>query len=86
MSVHVQGKADAAVRCARLAYGIERRGHVMLNQFSRTQLIFGAEGMERLYRARVAVFGIGGVGGYTVEGWRAAASARSISSTTTASA
>ena len=39
----------------------------MLNQFSRTQLIFGAEGMERLYRARVAVFGIGGVGGYTVE-------------------
>ena len=39
----------------------------MLNQFSRTQLLFGAEGMERLYRARVAVFGIGGVGGYTVE-------------------
>ena len=39
----------------------------MLNQFSRTQLIFGEEGMEKLYRARVAVFGIGGVGGYTVE-------------------
>lgn len=39
----------------------------MLNQFSRTQLLFGTEGMERLYRARVAVFGIGGVGGYTVE-------------------
>lgn len=39
----------------------------MLNQFSRTQLIFGAEGMEKLYGARVAVFGIGGVGGYTVE-------------------
>ena len=39
----------------------------MLNQFSRTQLIFGTEGMERLFRARVAVFGIGGVGGYTVE-------------------
>ena len=39
----------------------------MLNQFSRTQLLFGAEGMERLYRARVAVFGIGGVGGFTVE-------------------
>ena len=39
----------------------------MLNQFSRTQLIYGEEGMERLYRARVAVFGIGGVGGYTVE-------------------
>lgn len=39
----------------------------MLNQFSRTHLQFGAEGMEKLYHARVAVFGIGGVGGYTVE-------------------
>ena len=39
----------------------------MLNQFSRTQLQLGAEGMEKLYQARVAVFGIGGVGGYTVE-------------------
>ena len=39
----------------------------MLNQFSRTQLLFGQDGMERLYHARVAVFGIGGVGGYTVE-------------------
>ena len=39
----------------------------MLNQFSRTQLIFGKENMERLANARVAVFGIGGVGGYTVE-------------------
>jgi tRNA A37 threonylcarbamoyladenosine dehydratase len=39
----------------------------MLNQFSRTQLLLGADGMEKLYNARVAVFGIGGVGGYTVE-------------------
>lgn len=39
----------------------------MLNQFSRTQLLFGQDGMERLYSARVAVFGIGGVGGYAVE-------------------
>ena len=39
----------------------------MLNQFSRTQLLFGADGMEKLHRARVAVFGIGGVGGYAVE-------------------
>ena len=39
----------------------------MLNQFSRTQLLLGQDGMERLFRARVAVFGIGGVGGYTVE-------------------
>ena len=39
----------------------------MLDQFSRTQLLFGKEGMERLHAARVAVFGVGGVGGYTVE-------------------
>lgn len=39
----------------------------MLSQFSRTELIFGREGMERLCRARVAVFGVGGVGGYAVE-------------------
>lgn len=39
----------------------------MLNQFSRTQLLFGPEAMEHLRGCRVAVFGIGGVGGYTVE-------------------
>lgn len=39
----------------------------MLNQFSRTELIFGKEAMDKLSRSRVAVFGIGGVGGYTVE-------------------
>lgn len=39
----------------------------MLNQFSRTQLLLGQAGMKRLYRARVAIFGIGGVGGYTAE-------------------
>ena len=40
----------------------------MLNQFSRTQLQLGAEAMEKLKGARVAVFGIGGVGGYVCEG------------------
>lgn len=39
----------------------------MLNQFSRTELIFGKEAMDKLAQSRVAVFGIGGVGGYTVE-------------------
>lgn len=39
----------------------------MLGSFSRTELMFGKEGMEKLAKARVAVFGIGGVGGYTVE-------------------
>lgn len=36
-------------------------------QFSRTELILGSEAMQKLKDARVAVFGIGGVGGYTVE-------------------
>ena len=35
--------------------------------FSRTELLIGAEAMERLKNARVAVFGVGGVGGYVVE-------------------
>ncbi|MBQ5375531.1 MAG: tRNA threonylcarbamoyladenosine dehydratase, partial [Lachnospiraceae bacterium] len=39
----------------------------MLNQFSRTQLLYGEENMGRLAASRVAVFGIGGVGGYVVE-------------------
>ena len=37
----------------------------MLNEFSRTQLIFGKEAMEKLAKSRVAVFGIGGV--YVIE-------------------
>lgn len=39
----------------------------MLNQFSRTELLFGNDAMEKLSVSRVAVFGIGGVGGFTVE-------------------
>lgn len=39
----------------------------MPNQFSRTELIFGKEAMEKLARARVAVFGVGGVGGNAAE-------------------
>lgn len=39
----------------------------MAYEFSRAQLLLGAEAMERLARARVAVFGLGGVGGYAVE-------------------
>ena len=39
----------------------------MLNQFSRTRLLLGKDAMEKLAHSRVAVFGIGGVGGYTVE-------------------
>ena len=39
-----------------------------LNQFSRTQLLLGQESMDLLADATVAVFGIGGVGGYVCEG------------------
>lgn len=39
----------------------------MLNQFSRTELLLGSEAMRRLDKSRVAVFGVGGVGGYAVE-------------------
>ena len=38
-----------------------------MNQFARTEALLGPEAMERLARARVAVFGVGGVGGYVVE-------------------
>lgn len=40
----------------------------MREEFSRTELLLGKEAMERLAGSRVAVFGIGGVGGYVVEG------------------
>ncbi len=39
----------------------------MLNQFSRTELLFGKNAMEKLFNSHIAVFGIGGVGSYTVE-------------------
>ena len=39
----------------------------MLNQFSRTQLLLGPDAMESLYSKKVAIFGIGGVGGYVCE-------------------
>ena len=38
-----------------------------MDQFARTQLLIGKENMDKLKNARVAVFGIGGVGGHTVE-------------------
>ena len=39
----------------------------MLTQFSRTELLLGKEAMEKLKNSRVAVFGVGGVGGYVCE-------------------
>ncbi len=39
----------------------------MQNRFSRTQMLFGKEAIETLKKSHVAVFGVGGVGGYAVE-------------------
>lgn len=39
----------------------------MVNQFSRTELLIGEEAIKKLNNSRVAVFGVGGVGGYVVE-------------------
>lgn len=39
----------------------------MLNQFTRTEALIGKEGIEKLQKAKVAIFGIGGVGSYVVE-------------------
>ena len=39
----------------------------MEEQFSRTAMLLGEDGVARLKKARVAVFGLGGVGGYVVE-------------------
>lgn len=39
----------------------------MLNQFSRMQLLIGREGVEKLSKSHIAIFGIGGVGGYVLE-------------------
>ena len=43
------------------------RSKKMLTQFSRTELLLGKDAMEKLHDSRVAVFGIGGVGGYVCE-------------------
>ena len=40
----------------------------MLNEFSRTELLIKKDGIEKLHNAKIAIFGIGGVGSYVVEG------------------
>ena len=39
----------------------------MITQFSRTELEYGKEALDKLYKSRIAVFGIGGVGSYAAE-------------------
>lgn len=56
-------------RCCGL-FGIPiifRQERVMMNRFSRTELLIGEAGLYKLQQARVAVFGAGGVGGYAIE-------------------
>ena len=40
----------------------------MKSQFSRTELLIGKEAIEKLHKAKVAIFGVGGVGSFVVEG------------------
>ena len=52
-----------------LLYGINNGGIMnSLEQFSRTELLIGKENIEKLQNSKVAIFGIGGVGSYVVEG------------------
>lgn len=44
-----------------------KEGEAMENQFSRSNALLGEVNMEKLKRARVAIFGVGGVGGYAIE-------------------
>ena len=49
----------------KLRYRMEK---YMLEQFSRTEMLIGKENVEKLNMAKVAIFGIGGVGSFVVEG------------------
>jgi tRNA A37 threonylcarbamoyladenosine dehydratase len=49
-------------------YEIYHREENIMNEFSRTELLIGKEGLEKLKQSTVAIFGIGGVGTYVVEG------------------
>ena len=40
----------------------------MHNEFSRTQMLIGKNGIEKLNNSKIAIFGIGGVGSYAIEG------------------
>lgn len=40
----------------------------MLNQFSRTELLIGKSGIEKLHNSKIAIFGLGGVGSFVMEG------------------
>lgn len=49
-------------------YFMKRKRHLMLHEYSRTELLIGEAGVEKLRNSTVAVFGVGGVGSYVVGG------------------
>ena len=53
----------------------------MSEQFSRTELLIGKDGIEKLKNSKVAIFGIGGVGSYVVEALARAGVGKKISKT-----
>ncbi len=59
--------ADAGAWRRHRQTGRDRRKNRMADRFAREALLIGQEGVEKLRRARVAVFGAGGVGGYAIE-------------------
>ena len=63
------GDRIRAGKMSRVPQNVEDKGatQMALNQYARTQLLIGEEGLEKLHRARVAIFGIGGVGAYCCE-------------------
>ena len=60
----------AKIYCKRVGAALcppkERKN--MQNQFSRSELLIGKDGIEKLQKAKVAIFGLGGVGSYATEG------------------
>lgn len=58
ITIHLQGVAG--VRTA-------VKGEIMQDMYSRTQMLLGAEAMEKIKTCRVAIFGLGGVGGFAAE-------------------
>ena len=64
--MHEQSSARAYLR-PNVNYFRDAEENTLPDRFSRTQLLLGEDAMEKLSRSHVAVFGIGGVGGYATE-------------------
>ena len=67
MIIYVKVRRIVACDLMTFWFGDNHKGVIMNEQLVRTELIYGNDGLKRLNNARVAVFGVGGVGGYAVE-------------------